>query len=109
MSARLKCLQPRLAKSTAKPLWTPDARRGSRHERGYGWTWEQLRERILERDCGLCIPCKDQGIVTIASAVDHKIPKAEGGTDDPSNLQSICDPCHDAKSKAEMKRARGGG
>jgi 5-methylcytosine-specific restriction endonuclease McrA len=39
--------------------------------------------------------------------VDHITPKAEGGTDDHDNLQSICTECHDAKTQAEAQRARG--
>ncbi|MGY6240757.1 HNH endonuclease (plasmid) [Burkholderia ambifaria] len=33
--------------------------------------------------------------------------KAEGGTDEHTNLQSICKPCHDAKTAAEGARGRG--
>ena len=39
--------------------------------------------------------------------VDHIIPKAEGGTDDESNLQSLCKPCHAAKTDREKNRGRG--
>src|SRR5689334_6947250 len=106
---RLKCLRPRLDQRTPNPLWRSDSARGSRHQRGYGWTWEQLRERVLERDCGLCQPCLKRSIVTLATQVDHITPKAEGGTDDQANLQAICEPCHETKTRAEMQRARGGG
>lgn len=70
----------------------------SRHARGYGAAWTRLRAQILERDCYLCQVCAKAGKVRAASAVDHIKPKADGGTDDPRNLQSICDPCHDAKT-----------
>ncbi len=33
--------------------------------------------------------------------VDHIIPKAHGGTDADSNLQSLCWPCHKAKTARE--------
>lgn len=103
MTARLKCLKPRLATSTPQG-WKPDSQRGNRHERGYGYAWEQLRERIMLRDHGLCQPCKDNGHVTRADQVDHKTPKAHGGTDDESNLQAICTPCHRAKTSSESRR-----
>lgn len=69
-----------------------------------GRPWRRKRERILKRDHGLCQPCQRNDTFTLATQVDHVIPKADGGTDDDSNLQSICGPCHDAKSKAEAKR-----
>lgn len=70
----------------------------SRHERGYGTAWTKLRLRILERDKHLCQPCKRKGRITAATQVDHRTPKAKGGTDDEANLDSICEPCHDAKT-----------
>jgi 5-methylcytosine-specific restriction endonuclease McrA len=39
--------------------------------------------------------------------VDHITPKAQGGTDDLSNLQSICDPCHAEKTAREAAEAQG--
>lgn len=44
-----------------------------------------------------------------AVAVDHIVPKAEGGNDDPENLQAICKRCHKLKTEMESKRARAGG
>jgi len=88
--------------------WQSDKRRGTRHERGYGSAWTKLRALILRRDGGLCQPCLRTRRVTRASQVDHIKPKAEGGTDDESNLQSICDACHKAKTARESARARTG-
>ena len=45
-----------------------------------------------------------QDRLTVATQVDHVIPQAEGGTDEESNLQAICEPCHQAKTKAEAAR-----
>lgn len=75
--------------------------RGTRQERGYGREWGRLRQAILSRDSHLCQVCKANGRITPANAVDHITPKSQGGTDDPDNLQSICDPCHYIKSTAE--------
>jgi 5-methylcytosine-specific restriction protein A len=33
--------------------------------------------------------------------VDHIKPKANGGTDDETNLQSICEACHKEKTRKE--------
>ncbi len=81
-----------------------DKKRGSRHERGYGTAWTKQRARILERDAGLCQGCAALDRVTLAREVDHRIPKAEGGTDDDDNLQSICRACHLTKTQEEAKR-----
>lgn len=78
----------------------------SADERGYDWAWRKRRKRILERDKYLCQVCLALGIVTPATQVDHIVNKAAGGTDDDDNLQSICDPCHAPKTRAEALAAR---
>jgi 5-methylcytosine-specific restriction protein A len=81
--------------------WAGDAKRGDRHIRGYGTQWDKLRPYILARDDYLCQVCSKQDRTTPASEVDHIIPKADGGTDDEDNLQSICIDCHKAKTLQE--------
>jgi predicted kinase len=85
--------------------WNPEGKTTT--ERGYGWAWQQLRQRILSRDLHLCQPCQREGKVTPATQVDHIKPKAKGGTDDAGNLQSICVACHDAKTEAEAAGGQG--
>lgn len=84
-----------------KPSGGWKGQRGTRQERGYGAAWGRLRQTILDRDNHLCQVCKVEGRDTPASEVDHRTPKAKGGTDDPDNLQAICTPCHRAKSAGE--------
>ncbi|AAL40344.1 putative bacteriophage protein gp82 [Burkholderia pseudomallei] len=84
--------------------WKSDAVRGNRHARGYGTAWDKIRQRILRRDSGLCQPCLQAGRVTVATAVDHVISKARGGTDHDENLQAICRDCHAAKTARERLR-----
>lgn len=86
-----------------------DPHRGNRHDRGYGTAWVKARDRILTRDAGLCQPCLRAGRVTMARQVDHIVPKSAGGTEDDSNLQAICAPCHKAKTQAEALQSRRGG
>ena len=81
--------------------------RQSRHERGYGSEWVKTRARILKRDRHLCIPCMAGGRPTPATEVHHVKAKADGGTDDPENLVSICRECHDkATTQAKGQRQK---
>ncbi|WP_410684786.1 HNH endonuclease [Citrobacter europaeus] len=73
----------------------------SRQQRGYGSKWEVIRARILKRDKGLCQNHLRQGVVKQASCVDHIKAKAHGGTDEDSNLESLCWSCHAAKTARE--------
>lgn len=106
----LKSQIPTLHKSAAGG-WGAEGR-GSSAKRGYGYAWRKLREQILVRDGGLCVPCRSVGLVTLVSmdgkttpngAVDHILNKARGGTDHPANLRTICNDCHDQKTQAESR------
>ena len=115
---RVSNLKPRVQASSrsrtsvgsAGLLRFADPGRGSRHERGYGWVWEQAVRRIRARDCDVCQACvrRDDGHLGSYAAVDHRIPKAQGGSDDDGNLEVICGPCHAEKTARESRRGRGG-
>lgn len=78
--------------------------RGSATDRGYGWAWQKLRAEVLMEQGGLCQPCLRRGHVTPdCRTVDHRVPKARGGSDHRSNLQCICGPCHTRKTQAESR------
>lgn len=77
--------------------------KGSSSARGYGGRWRLLRQQVLERDSYLCCECTRVGRVSAASDVDHIVPKSQGGTDELSNLQSLCLRCHRAKTQAESR------
>lgn len=84
-----------------------DRGRGSSTARGYGWAWAKLRQPVLEEEGGLCQPCLRDGHVTPnCNTVDHRVPKAQGGTDARPNLQTICGPCHAEKTAAEALLGR---
>lgn len=72
----------------------------TRQERGYGVAWGRARKAVMARDCRLCQPClrKKPQRVTVATEVDHIVPKAKGGTDELTNLQAICGECHKDKT-----------
>lgn len=88
--------------------WVSSDRKGSATERGYGWHWRKLRDQVLKRDRYVCRcdECKASGRVLAATEVDHRIPKAQGGTDDSSNLCAINSDCHKRKTQAEAAAGR---
>lgn len=92
---------PRLGTAAKAPRGWAATSKKSKQARGYGAEWGRLRIIVLKRDKYLCQPCLRLGRVTRATEVDHIVPKHLGGTDDPANLQSICNPCHKAKTARE--------
>lgn len=93
----VKCIKPRvrtMQTTRVKPATV------SATVRTRGSAWMAIRARILSRDCGLCQVCKLAGRLTLARDVDHVRELADGGTDADANLQSICGPCHEAKTEA---------
>ncbi|WP_299011173.1 HNH endonuclease [uncultured Shewanella sp.] len=78
----------------------------SKAQRGYGKEWQKLRAVILQRDKHLCQHCRRNGIATTATDVDHIVAKAHGGTDNPSNLEALCRPCHKAKTAQERLKTQ---
>lgn len=76
-----------------------------------GRPWQRKRARVFERDNYLCQRCLDKGVLTAVELsgsnggiCDHIIPKAEGGTDDEENLQTLCKPCDREKTSEEASR-----
>lgn len=51
---------------------------------------------MFERDCN---QCKSRGKTALETqlTIDHIIPLAKGGTNDISNLQTLCKPCNSQK------------
>jgi len=74
-------------------------------ERLRGRKLQQARTRLFQRQ-PLCEPCQQQGRLTVATLRDHRIPLAEGGTEDEANEQAICYRCHVEKTHAESRRGR---
>jgi 5-methylcytosine-specific restriction protein A len=65
--------------------------RPSASARGYGADWRTLRASVPRpRWC----QCGKE----LTSHLDHIVPRAQGGSDDPSNLQWLGAKCHSAKT-----------
>ena len=79
-------------------------KRESSTARGYGRAWQKLRIVVLRRDNYLCQLCLVRDRLEVAREVDHIKPKAQGGTDELSNLQSLCHKCHKEKTINERIR-----
>lgn len=68
--------------------------------------WRKTQQQQLARE-PMCRPCAGIGRATFATQVDHIKTRANGGNEDASNLQSICEPCHTLKTAKEAAVARG--
>lgn len=68
-------------------------------ERGYGWDYQQWRDRII-RERPLCEDCLDQGRVTPAEELHHmvKIKDDPSRRLDEDNARMLCGPCHDKRT-----------
>ncbi len=103
--ARVTLIKPRL--SATPPRVKPSVREIPSYGQGRGGRpWRRLRDQAMARDQHMCQPCKTVGRITEATEVDHILNLAEGGTDELSNLQAICQECHKAKTLEESKRAK---
>ena len=104
--ARLQTLKPRLQSISPNRIKVLDTKAGAT-ERIRGRAWMETRRRIALRDGYRCVRC---GCVWVASRdqTDHIVSLEAGGSNDDSNLQSLCNDCHEAKTTQEAsKRARG--
>ena len=100
---RLKNLRPRLAEANVSRYARAamPSEQESNVRRMSSRPWERKRQATLARDKFLCQECLRKGRLTVATEVDHIIPLEEGGTDEGSNLQSLCHDCHALKTTIE--------
>ena len=89
-------------KAWERPKLYPDRRKRGR-------AGQRDRAEVIAAE-PFCRKCLAEGKKVKTDKVDHIVPLAWGGSDDRGNKQGLCDPCHDAKSKAEREielRGRG--
>lgn len=84
-----------------------DEHRPSAAKRGYDANWGRLRLHKLALN-PLCEECLTHDRVTVANEVDHILPLAQGGTNELTNLRSLCKPCHSRKTARQSRRGVGG-
>ena len=101
-SVRGELEQPTLGMSQTKPKpfqptklkkFTAVPRQPSRHAIS-----KQLRFEVLKRDGFRCRLCGAVASQNTQLQLDHKIPVSRGGTNDPANLQTLCQACNLGKS-----------
>jgi len=68
--------------------------RDKNHNKRYGSGWERI-SKAYRRANPLCEKCKAEGKLVPSELVHHKVKLgADGGTNDPDNLESLCWSCH---------------
>ncbi len=102
LTDRKFCQQCEPQQQTASHRWDTDRRPV---ERVRGRKLQALRLALFRRE-PLCRRCGERGRVTLAAVRDHIVPLAEGGADDESNIQPLCNECSDMKTREESKRGR---
>ena len=53
-------------------------------------TWREIRQEVLRRDNRICQVCGKER----SGQVHHIIPRSQGGTNELSNLITLCGKCH---------------
>lgn len=94
---RLATLKPRIATASAPRIETVHV------ERKRGRPGMRDRERIRQRDKGLCQACLDRNLITLGEEVDHIVPLHKGGADSDANKRLLCRECHLEKTKADLQ------
>ena len=67
--------------------------RGYSPGKRYGRAWKRIRDRYVSMH-PFCEECYKKGMLRPVEEVHHRLPLAEGGTHDESNLVSLCQSCH---------------
>lgn len=95
------------------PKWEKKVSAVPKSGRG-GRPWQRKRKRVFERDgymCQIHLKRGDIKVVTLHGknhgVCDHIVPLEEGGSDDESNLQTICQCCDKEKTQLESLKGRG--
>lgn len=68
-----------------------------------GRALQRLRARLFARQ-PWCVLCPTRGTHHLATIRDHIVPLAEGGRDDETNEQGLCQACSDLKTREESAR-----
>ncbi|WP_417585107.1 HNH endonuclease [Pelagibacterium sp.] len=90
----------------SNPVPKPKGEQGNEHLRKRGRAGMAQRKRRLQAE-PLCRHCAVQGLTTPSTVPDHIIPLKDGGTDDDTNIQCLCEQCHAIKTAIEAAQGTG--
>jgi 5-methylcytosine-specific restriction protein A len=93
-------------KAAPRKKWAPSPYNPDLRKRGRAG--QRDRRQVLDEEpfCRICLKADRS---TLSVVVDHIKRLADGGSDERSNKQALCKPCHDAKTASELdldRRAR---
>ena len=94
-----------MALTSKQPSWRIDKR--SSTERGYTWAWTKARNAYL-KDNPLCVYCGQDGRITAANVVNHKVPH-RGDQElfwNEENWESLCKRHHDSDAQMAERSGR---
>lgn len=65
-----------------------------------------MRQHVLNEE-PFCRACELAGFNRASQRADHIVPLSQGGSNERSNFQGLCIPCHDLKTAEEARVGRG--
>lgn len=60
-------------------------------------SWYDLVKKVNMLHNGMCVVCRNKGILTKGSEVHHIVPLSKGGSNTMSNLLLLCGSCHNKR------------
>lgn len=100
----LATLKPRLTTMTSTRIALAPKAGTTEMERGRAWM--DKRRRVAAAHQYQCTTCH-RAWESHRDQIDHVIPREQGGSNDESNLQPLCNECHKAKTDQETKARAG--
>jgi hypothetical protein len=67
----------------------------------YPENWREIKRDVHERDNYTCLECGTKPKILYCH---HKVPLSKNGTNERSNLESLCETCHDYKHPHLMRQ-----
>ena len=97
-----RCLEPNCPTIIPKGPRCPEHAAALNERRGYRSPrpWDRLRTAVLVRDDFACVHCHEP-LTLSTMQCDHIVRAIDGGEATVENLQALCVPCHNAKTKRE--------
>ncbi|MGQ4649056.1 HNH endonuclease [Lyngbya aestuarii] len=95
-----KPTKPKTEKSTAKSKPKPKYKQGT--EKRSRYIPASVRYTVLHRDGHKCISC-GRSSREVKLEVDHIVPFSQGGSNNLSNLQTLCFDCNRGKGARRLK------